>query len=282
MPFHLAFCTNDENPYFNAVLEHARALLADDPDITLMEWKGFARFPLAAIPYLKPDGVLVGAATEEDVAQLPRDIQIFGFSNSLETTPFVRVVNDDIQVGRLAANALADAGYAHWMVYADNDHHHGRQRIAGMRAVAESNGIPLHRLNLTLRRSTPDETFSDVWREHEASLEASLAALKPNTAILATSEATANEVLDALREFSARAIPDELGLVVADEVHPTGRKLACVRLDAEGIVRRLLEWIRLRVHTPDAPLPDVEFLPPKGLVDGETLRPSTADLPTGG
>lgn len=272
MAFKLAFCANHENPYFDAVLEHTRAGLADDPDIELMEWEGSARFPLAALPYLKPDGVLVGAVAEAELAKLPQGLEVFGFSNGLKSSPFARVVNDDVAVGRLAASALARAGYAHWMVFADNDLHHAQQRIAGMRAVAEECGIPLHRLNLNLRKSAPDETFQDVWREHEASLEASLAALPPHTGILATTAATANEVLDTLREFSDKSIPDELGLVVADEVYPTDRNLACVRLDAEGVVRRLLEWVRLRAADPEASLPMVECLPPIELVTGTTLR----------
>jgi DNA-binding LacI/PurR family transcriptional regulator len=269
----LAFCSTTTNPYFDAVLEAIRLQVRQDPELELIAWEGAVTFPPAAIPYLKPDGVLVDVLTPEEFSKLPEGVQVLGYSHREEEAPYCRVVNHDEELGKMAAGSLLEAGYTHWMVFVDEDTHFANQRIRGMRAVAEEEGIPLHRLSLCLRKSAPDETFQDVWLEHITSLETTLKALHPNTAIITTSEAMAAEVLETLKEYSHKRIPEELGLMVADRVRQTDLALASLELDVEEISRRLLDGFRRRFADPGCRLPENDFVSPLRVVTGGTLRP---------
>jgi DNA-binding LacI/PurR family transcriptional regulator len=265
-----AFCSNQTNPFYDSVLRALATRLATEPGVELMEWEGRSRFPLAAIRYLHPDVVFVGAFNQPEREHIPADCLVLGFSNALETTDFPRVVNHDREVGRLAGHALLQAGYNRWMVFVDNDAYHAHQRVAGIREVAEPEGIPVHLLNVSLRKLAPHETFQHMWKEHAASLEHTLRNLKPNTGILATSALSASEVLETLAEFSSLNIPEDLGVIVTDFPQMNEQNLAHVALDATGVARGLVDLV-LKHRNGDT-LPLITALNQVNTVWGKTLR----------
>jgi DNA-binding LacI/PurR family transcriptional regulator len=268
----IAFCSDYSTPFYEAVLTALRRRLQVDPDLQLMEWEGSIRFPLAAAHYLKPDAILVGGHNVPELRDIPASTTVIGFSNAFERTPYPRVVNDDREVGRIAVRALAEAGYTKFVVFVDNELQHARMRIQGMHDVTEEMGAPLHRLNLSLRKSASNETFQDVWREHTVSLETTLKSLTPNTGIIATSALSAYEVLETLQEFGVFHIPDELGVMVADYPHANDHTLAHVALDSDGIAARIIEFLKQKVCEPDVEIPELTICPPLYVVMGSTLR----------
>jgi hypothetical protein len=276
MPFRLAFCANVPNPFVEAVLATVTERLQGDPDIQLLEWGNSRCFPAAAIPYLKPDGILVAALTGEEIASLPAGTQVFGFSNYLDHTPYPRVVQDDRMVGRMAATALLKTGYAHWLLLDDQGTHFTHLRAQGMQDVATEHGIPYERLNLSMDTSVSGETFQEIWSKRVTTLEERLCSLEPNAGILTPSQAMAYEVLELLRESSPKSVPDELGLMVADMVRPGDAGLSSLRLDVEAVVDHLMTWVRMRLIDPAAVLPEVQTVPPLEICYGATLRSPSA------
>ncbi|GEM_PF-4401411 len=272
MSLKAAFCSNYSTPFYESVLRALAQRLGTEPGIELMEWEGSRRFPLAAVRYLHPDVVFVGASDHLEMEEVCSDCLVVGFSNALEETSFPRVINHDLEVGRSAAITLLESGYTQWVVFVDNDAHHARQRVQGIRDVASETGIPVQTLNVSLRKLGPRETFQQLWKEHAASIEQTLRTLKPNTGILATSALSASEILETLSEFSPLRIPQDLGVIVADSPQVMDGNLAHVTLDSGGVANAMVDLVLRLYHDKETEFPTLTRMNPVGALRGATVR----------
>jgi len=272
MSLKAAFCSNHSTPFYESVLRALAERLGREAGIELMEWEGSRRFPLAAVPYLHPDIVFVGAFEVTELADVMADSLVVGFSNAFEETAFPRVVNHDREVGRSAAMTLLESGYRQWVVFVDNDANHARQRVEGIRDVAGDAGIPVQTLNVSLRKVGPRETFQQLWKEHASSIEQTLRNLKPNTGILATSALSASEILETLGEFSSLKIPEDLGVIVTDSPQVMDGNLAHVALDSGGVANTMVDLVLRYQEGRAEELPTLTRLDPVGAIRGATVR----------
>lgn len=278
MPFSLALCSSANNPFYMRVVEGVCRAVAADGDARLLSWQGNHLIPPAALSYLSPDALILGALSAEDAARLPADLPKIGFSNSSENAPWPRVVNDDAEVGALAARALLDAGYSSVRVVGESGTHHFRLRAeAAARTVRKAGGSCA---NIDTAQPAPaeGETFAEVWARRQTHLRETLAALPANTGLLVLSGNLASEVSHLLREELQRAVPEDLGIMVADLVSPENQDLSHVLLPGEEIGRLCVESLLRHLRDPTVPLPVLQTVPPREIHPGHSLREEDAQI----
>lgn len=268
MKIKVAFCCARMNPYYDAVLRGAKEAVEREA-AELLSWLGGLHVPLAALPYLKPDGLIVGPHRPEEVEQDPPKV---GFSNVFKDTIRPAVVNDDRESGRMAAQAVAEAGYTHIGLLAQSGPWHTRLREEGLLEEAKRVGLSTGRLDMTLRRLEGSESFEDVWTEQQEAFTDFLRNLPDNSAVVSTGPGHAREALSLLTDSLGKRVPEETGVLVLDLPGEVDAALAHIQLDGEEVgrcaIRRLLASIR--GETEDAT--ELVRIPPRGVARGRSLR----------
>jgi len=270
MTFRLAFCCTNSNPFYEAVLRGVRKRLEEEGE-ALLPWSGSYQIPMAAIPYLKPDGLFLGAMQKEELPPDVRALPHIGFSNFYPDGIRPAVVNDDMEAGRTAAREVIEAGYQQMALLCLPKLWHTHLRIEGAREEAEALGLTCYTHDMTLREPQGSETFQDVWISHQKTLRTFLKSLPRNTGLVVTNLSQALEARSILREQLQRGIPEDIGLLVVDVIDPLDHDLAIIELDGEEVGDRLVNWMldQLRSGTNGVVF---EKVPPRGLVPGGSFR----------
>ncbi|GEM_PF-2642412 len=271
MAIRIAFCSNHTNPYYDAVLNGVLEEM-NHHDAELLSWQGRYHFPLAAMTYLKPDALLIGAMEEEELPEQARSLPRLGFSNRFAKGVRPAVVNDDQEAGRRAVQEIASQGYQTVGLLTHNELWHARLRMRGALKEAEAQGLACHALDMTLRRPEEDETFQDVWNEQQVALRRFLGNLPLNSALVTTGHGHAMEAFHLLQEEFKRKLPEDFGIVMVDLHDQPGNQIAAVLLDGVQVGRRLVSRLVKQIAgTPDH-APDIEQIPPSGFLPGKSLR----------
>lgn len=260
------------NPFFLQVMQGVRQEVESLDDVRQLTWQGKHLIPPAALTYLTPDALILGAITPEKLAALPQGIPKIGFSNACETFPCPRIVNDDRQVGEMAARALIDAGYCQLRILGDTRMHHFALRCEGALSAARGASISCKKIDLSLPPPEPGQSFAQVWEMRGRKLQTFLANCPDNTGLLILEGNLAYEIHQLLNGDVRRSVPDEIGLVVADLVDPENKNLAHVLLDGERIGRLCLQTFYRKATNTANPLPFPQFIPARDIVPGCTIR----------
>lgn len=272
MPLSFAICSAATNPFFSQVVQGVCRRLEQEEDIRLLTWKGDHLIPPAALPYLSPDALILGALSSDQLNNLPPGPLTLGFSNAQQTFPWPRVVNDDRMVGELAANALIDAGYTRICLCGFFHGNHYQLRGKGVTALAKTRGIPCETLDTSIPPPAPGEDFQQVWDRRQIFLRTTLQALPKNTGLVVVDASVATELGHLLREEVKRPVPDEIGLVVADLVTAENIELSHVILPGEKVGQRCVETLLSGLRDPAYSIPPSQKIPPQDIAMGSTLR----------
>ncbi len=271
----IAFCSNDANPFYDAVL---RGVLEQGKleEVEILSWLGSYRFPLAALKYLKADGLLLGAVEKGDLKEEDLATPHLGYSNRFQDGIRPAVVNDDQEAGKMAVRELASSGYHQVALLSQPELWHAHLRIEGAREQAGAFGMEVFELNMTLRGMNQGETFQDVWHEHQHAFRRFLQQLPENTALIATGNGHAQDAIHILEEELGRKVPEDVGLVLVDLSDQQGGLLATVRLNGEEVGRRLVQRLVCRLNGETDSAPELEKIAPHGFLQGKSLRQTEA------
>lgn len=271
MGWKIAFCCNQSNPYFAEVLNGIAGTVEETPELELITCKGSSRFPLKALEVLQPDGVIAGPVTGEEFHKYFRGLPAIGISNALKEKCFPSVINDDREVGRVAAHTLIDQGYTRLVVLEFGVNLYVRLRAEGVEEVAKAAGIEMERVNLSMRKANGRETYPEVWAEHQHKLREQVTNYPPGTGFVAIEPRMAGELVGLREENSSFKIPEHFGLVLADEPEANS-SITHVSLPCKEIGKKATELLHQLLSKPGLELPDVCKIPPRGLIEGKTLR----------
>lgn len=269
--FRLAFCVENILPYYRDILRGVEKVLAAE-DGVLLPWLGREQVPLAALEYLEPDGILLGPVREEQLPSIPAALPRIGFSNRYEQGVRPRVVNDDEATGRMAVDALQDAGYRSVALLMQPGYWHTDLRARGVETRCGVAGLPLVTFDMNLRKVREGETFREVWKEHRQALRSFLKALPANCGLVAINAEQAHEVLVMIRDELGRRVPEDLGLILVDMPLPSEHSPAFVRLNGEEVGRRATRRLLMRLRGKPDHTADIETVVPLEVDLGTTLR----------
>lgn len=269
----LAFVCQGQNRYYQDVLQGIVEGLAENPLFHLQAWMGSHVIAPAALQYLTVDAVVTTNWEWEGLPQLPRSTPVIGISNAKAESDFPRIINDDLAVGRMSAEALMDAGYERLLVLKSLNHHHVQQRCQGVAEVAKQHALPLHIEEISLRRPLPGETFGDVLRDYRHALADVVRPLLPGTGVLDVQSNVGPEFLEVVHELSRLRVPEDIGLLTMDSTPPDETRMACIELNGREIGRQALRALHQQVQggTPRPPGSCVA-VPPLGIRFGQSLR----------
>ncbi|MCC5850275.1 MAG: helix-turn-helix domain-containing protein [Verrucomicrobia bacterium] len=270
---HLVFLSHAQNSYYQDVLLGIVEILEEEGLFHLQTWQGKHVISTAALQYLPVDAVVTTSWDWAALKGLSGNIPVIGISNAKAEAEFPRIVNDDLAVGRMAAEAMMDAGYERLVILKNLDHHHVRLRCQGVAEVAEQHNLPLQMHDLSLRRPLAGETFGDVLRESRQALARWVEDLLPGTGILAVQNDAASEFLSVFENLSRLRMPEDLGVLVMDQNPPDEHRLACIKLNGREIGRRAVRALHAQWQGAPAPAPEsCVAIPPAGIRFGKTLR----------
>ena len=259
--------------FYQDVLQGMVERLAEEPVFHLQAWMGSHVIAPAALQYLSVDALVTTSWAWSDLPHLPQNTPVIGISNAKNEAKFPRIVNDDLAVGRLAAEALMDAGYEQLLLLKTLDHHHVRLRCQGVYEVTNQHMLPLQTHDLSFRKPLPGESFGDVLRDYRLALAALVQDLRPGTGVLAVQSSVASEFLDVIETQSRLRMPGDLGLLVMDPTPPDETRLACIELNGRGIGRQAVRTLYEQLQgTPPSPPGSCVAVPPIGIRPGPTLR----------
>lgn len=269
----LAFVSNSQNCYYLDVLQGIVEILEEEALFHLQTWMGNHMISPAALQYVEVDAVVTTSWEWESLPNLPEKTPVIGISNAKNVAEFPRIVNDDPAVGRMAVEAMLDAGYERLLLLKNSDHHHVRLRCQGAAEAAKQHQLPFQEMDISFRRPRADESFGDVLRESRRAISTLVAGLLPGTGILAVQRDAASVFLDVFESESPLNIPGEIGLLVLDLSPPDETHLACVTLNGREIGRRAVRALHDQIQGA-APLAPGSSLavPPVGIRHGQTLR----------
>ncbi|MCC5843851.1 MAG: helix-turn-helix domain-containing protein [Verrucomicrobia bacterium] len=269
----LAYVCEKTNVYFQDVLLGIVDALEKESLFQLQTWQGHRMIPAAALQYVSADAVVTTSWDWDGLPGLPRNTPVIGISNAKAVTDFARIVNDDHAVGRIAAEAMADAGYERLLILKNQDLHHARLRCEGVVEVAKKHNLPLQVHDLSLPKPLPGETFGDVLLETRRALAARVEDLLPGTGILAVQSNAASEFSGVFDNHSHLRIPAEVGLLVMDQNPQEDRRMACIELNGREIGRRAVRGLYANRQNETALTPgSCMTVPPLGVRVGKTLR----------
>ena len=269
----LAFVSASQNSYYQDVLLGIVETLEEEGLFHLQSWQGNHVISSAALQYIEVDAVVTTSWDPNVIRRLPGNTPVFGVSNAKAEAEFPRVVNDDYAVGRVAAEAMLDAGYERLLLLKNLDHHHVRLRCQGVAEAAERHDLPVQTYELLLRKPLAGETFGDVLRESRQALQALAGELRPGTGVLAVQNNVAAEFLSVFEKASGLRIPEDLGLLVMDQNAPDEHRMACIELNGREIGRRAVRALDALLKGGAAPGPgSLVAVPPLGIRYGQTLR----------
>lgn len=243
-----------------------------ESDGELLFWEGRYHFPIAALEYLKPDGILLGAFQEKDLPITIRSLPRLGFSNRFKYGIIPSVRTDDEAAGNIAVQQASQAGYERVAILCQSELWHAHQRAEGARSAADTCGLEVRNLEMSYRKPEASETFQDVWREKQEEFHSFLEALPANTVVITTAHGHAHQALSVLQETLGRNIPEDVGVIVIDLIDPTSDLLASVLLDGEQAGRRLAQRLLLQLNGKKDPAPAHERISPQGFLAGQSVR----------
>ena len=272
MGLKIAFCSNQCNPYYNEVIRGITETVDRTGDTELISLKGMHRFPVQALRVLKPDAIIAGPVTQENVDLHFPDVPVIGISNALKEKPFPSVLNDDREAGRQAARAAAQAGYDHIAVVSGLDFHFTALREQGITEACEDWNLSFKRYHLKVRKTGEREKYQDVWNEYEQSLKDMLLSLPDNTAILPLEPRLAEEIMAAQPEEIRSNIPDKTGLILVDLPLSDSQGVSYVRLRAHAIGVTAMDLLMQKYRQPSLQLAKETLVVPDGVSAGDTLR----------
>jgi AraC-like DNA-binding protein len=270
----LAFCGNIANGYAFSVFEGVKDWLASNPEVTLLDWNGSNQIPVGALVFLRPDAILLGHFPRAEIPMEVESVPIVGFTNRLETDRLSLFVNDDREVGRMAAKALLEAGYSQFVAL-NSVTRAARARLDGFHEIMQAEGRKVECHTSEVRAKRDGENFAEVFAEHESSLRAFLRSVKPDSGIFCPLSVQVTHLFSLLREIHSCSIPEELGLIVGDLPHrgDLEGRIAHVRLNGAEVGRRACEQLYEAVRVGCQPEPCRIEIVPSGVEWGQTLRP---------
>lgn len=270
---HLAFVSHAQNRFYLEVLHGMEELLEEEGLFHLQTWMGNHVIQAAALQYVPVDAVVTTGWEWQSLSNLPKDTPVIGISNAKVEAEFPRCVNDDVAVGRVAAEAMLDAGYERLLLLKNLDLHHVRLRCQGVAESAKQHQLPLEVRDISLRRPRTGESFGEVLAETRRVMSALVAGLHPGTGVLAVQSDAASMFLEVFENESPLKIPGEIGMLVLDLPPPDEARLAYVELNGREIARRAVRALhdQMRGVAPLAP-GSIVAVPPVGIRHGQTLR----------
>lgn len=272
MPFKIAFCSNQCNPYYNEVGRGVADSLHGAGDAELLSLNGMHRFPVQALRMLDPDAIIAGPVHPKEVAAYFPDVPVVGISNALHTKPFPSVLNDDLEAGRQAARAAVHAGYEHVLTLNTLDFHFTALREHGAREACRDWNVSYESFNMEVRKTRAMEKFQDVWDEFQQNLKSKMLALPANTALIAMETRLAGDILSLQSEVKRLKIPEDFGLILADLPQDDTPGIAHVRLRGHAIGAMAVKLLLEKCRNPAFEIPQETRIEPDGAISGDTLR----------
>ena len=250
------------------------AWVADTPDARLLDWNGSNQIPLNALPYISPQALLLGPHALAELPDAYRALPRVRYTSQPEEADVAAVLNDDREVGRMAAQALLERGYRR-IAAVESANLPSRRRMSGFSEFMHAGNRPISRFTGEVRRPRHDENFSDVLAEYEGSFRAFVRGLRADTGIFCPLGAQATHLLALIGEESALSIPEELGVVVGDLLNPGTENsgMAHIHLNGHEIGRRACEILYNATRSGQLPEPCRIEIAPQGISWGRTLRP---------
>jgi LacI family transcriptional regulator len=213
---------------------------------------------LAVLPTSKRlDGLIIvsmpvdGAASERLVKSNLETVLIESTSDSLSSIQI-----DDRAGGAMAARHLVKKGHTRVAYFGDEDYldycvHPGELRLAGYREELAKQGIDLPERYVKLTSVTQNEP-NGLIREMLTSPE-------PPTAIFASTDALAMQVLKTARKMRIR-IPDDLALIGFDDLDMAEYlDLTTIRQQLDESGRAAVELLMTRLNDPSRPVHHINF-----------------------
>ena len=261
-----------EVPFFRRVEDAAfQALASRAPGLTRISVKPDKIDALLA--YSNNVGV-ISLTPEVDSRGLPLVVISNGDTRK---GPFVRVVNDDFAIGRMAARHLADAGAKSLMTLEWYPQHVSDLRLDGFRREAERLEIPF------VIAQTSNLNLLDPMgyaREMDAFFRENFTNISPDTGIFTANDDRMRPVMSALKSAKLR-VPEDVLLVGVDDL---GRdpdsgctRLSSVEPDAVTLAERAVETLLAWMASGEPP-PAVPPVPPLRVVQrASTFRGDLID-----
>ncbi|MCC5839463.1 MAG: helix-turn-helix domain-containing protein [Opitutales bacterium] len=270
----LAFCGNLSNGYYASVFEGVKSWLAENPQARLLDWNGSHQIPPKALPYLRPEGILLGPHKLAELPEAGWAVPIVGYTNRPDAEGLPLVVNDDREVGRMAARALLEAGYGRFFAI-ESSHPTALLRLSGFEEVARAGGRTVNRHCVDLRRPRAGEGFADALAEQERAYRTFVGGLKADTGIFCPLIAQVPHLRGMIEEAGTLSLPGELGVLVGDlpDAGMADSGLAHVRLNGSEIGRRACALLQEMLESGQKPTARRIEIAPQGVEWGRTLRP---------
>lgn len=270
----LAFCGDLSNGYYLSVFEGVKGWLAEHPEARLLDWNGGHQIPLKALSYLRAEAILLGPLLLTELPAEARLLPVVGYTNRPDTDRLPLVVNDDREVGRVAARALLEAGYSQFVAIG-GAHRTALLRLQGFDEVMRAEGRAVHHHHAEVRAPRTGETFAHVLAEYEEAYRAFLRGVEAGTGVFCPLGAQVPHLLTVLEEVGTLSVPEELGVVVGDLPDPgtADGGLAHVCLNGRKIGRRACALLDDAVRSGQKPAPCRIEIAPDGVKWGQTLRP---------
>lgn len=230
----------------------------------------------AILPFLRahPDdfaGVIGAFGDPHIMRQLRERLPAVNVSSRTRSSLLPRVIINDAQVGRAAAEYLLTKGYRHFAVVRFGGHEFSRQRACSFREALATRRLPCAEYNWA---EAPLEEKLDRCAEW-------VRALPRPVAIFATNDTLAQNIVQTCREAHV-AVPEEAAIVGVDDDETeswlAGIPLSSVRIPFETLGRRaaeLLAHLMAGGAPPDEPI----RIAPLGVVERRSSDVMAVDDP---
>ncbi|BET68874.1 DNA-binding transcriptional regulator [Opitutales bacterium ASA1] len=215
----------------------------------------------------KGDGVVALVGYQAD---LIRHVQSSGVPCiavplSDDYVPFPVVRTDNVAIGRMAAEHLLERSYRSFAWAPFIGDRIGRERLHAFESRLADEGCLCHALPPAHRRI--GGYWHDDWSEHRRALEAKLRQLPRATAVLASTDCMAAEIMDACGELGI-SVPDELAVLGVGNDEPLCESarvpISSVDVDMEEVAYRAADTLQRAML--GQTVPEVTELPPKRVV----------------
>lgn len=269
----LAFCSSLSNGYYFSVFEGVKAWLAENPESRLLDWNGGHQIPLKALLYLRAEAILMGPHALADLPEEARQLPVVGFTNRSDAEGLPLLMNDDREVGRMAARTLLEAGYSQFGAIS-GPHRTTLLRLQGFDEVMQAEGYRVRRHLAHVRSPRAGESFADVLAEQEQTYRVFLRSLEAGTGIFCPLSAQLPHLLALLEETGVLSAPGEPGVVLGDlpDTGTADSGVAHISLNGQEIGRRACEILAEAVCSGRKPAPCRIEIAPTGVEWGHTLR----------
>lgn len=193
-----------------------------------------------------PHGIICEAYGEPLVRFYARlGLPVVELFKSRKTTPFVRILPDDVEAGRMAARHLLERGFKHFAFFGSDTMLWSREREEGFKEeigrvfeeLGSTGGYTFKRFNVDRIAAFASPPQGREWAE---SMAAWLESAQTPLGVFAANDLWGSELVQAAREVKLK-VPDEVAILGVDNeellceiAHPP---LSSIRLGAEQIGR---------------------------------------------